>query len=66
MYVAGRWVPENVVSTMLLAWLIGAGVFLCILFWQLRKYRGKTGAVPRASSRKRKSRGARRRRRNGR
>ncbi len=66
MYVTGRWVSENVVSTMFVAWLIGVGVFLCILFWQRRKYRGKTGGVPRASSRTRKSRAARRRRRNGR
>lgn len=66
MYVTGRWVSENVVSTMFVAWLIGVGVFLCILFWQRRKYRGKTGGVPRAPSRTRKSRAARRRRRNGR
>ena len=66
MYVTGRWVSQNVVGTMFAAWLIGVAVFLCILFWQLRRRRGKTGGVPRASPRARKCRAARLRRRKGR
>lgn len=66
MYVTGRWVSQNVVSTMFVAWLIGVAVFVGILLWQRRKHRGKAGGVLRTPLRKRKSRAARHHRRNGR
>ncbi|REM69470.1 hypothetical protein DSI38_00590 [Mycobacterium tuberculosis] len=66
MYVTGRWVSQNVVSTMFVAWLIGVAVFVGILLWQRRKHRDKAGGVPRASSRKRKPLASRHHRRNGR
>lgn len=39
MYVTGRWVSTNVVSTMFVAWLFGVIVFVAFLVWQRRKHR---------------------------
>jgi len=37
MYVTGRWVSANVVSTMFIAWILGVIVFGAIVYWQRRK-----------------------------
>ena len=38
MYVTGRWVSVNVVSTMFIAWILGVIAFLAIVYWQRRKH----------------------------
>lgn len=63
-YINGRWFSQNVVSTMLVVWLICVALFVGFLLWQHYKYRNKTGDKRRASSHKRSSRKTRHHRRN--
>lgn len=39
MYVTGRWVSANVVSTMFIAWIVAVIVFAAVVYWQRRKPR---------------------------
>lgn len=65
MYVTGRWVSENVVSTMFIAWILGVIVFAVIVCWQRRKHRksrsdGHRGRGTLRSTASRKSRRSKR------
>lgn len=65
MYVTGRWVSVNVVSTMFIAWIAGVIVFALFVYWQRRKYRKnrsdghKSRGTPRSSTSRKCYRGKR-------